>query len=69
MIEYRNVRVALLGGGTVGAQVARLILEHKEEFASRVGASLELTGIAVRNLEAARSADLPKELFTTDAES
>ena len=69
MIEYRNVRVALLGGGTVGAQVARLLLEHKEEFASRVGASLELTGIAVRNLDAARSADLPKELFTTDAES
>ncbi|MEG0027996.1 MAG: homoserine dehydrogenase [Aurantimicrobium sp.] len=69
MIEYRNVRVALLGGGTVGAQVARLLLEHKEEFASRVGASLELTGIAVRNLDAPRSADLPKELFTTDAES
>ncbi|MEY4997672.1 MAG: hypothetical protein RLY59_1076 [Actinomycetota bacterium] len=69
MIEYRNVRVALLGGGTVGAQVARLLLEHKEEFASRVGASLELTGIAVRNLDAPRSADLPRELFTTDAES
>jgi homoserine dehydrogenase len=29
MIEYRNVRVALLGGGTVGAQVARLLLEHR----------------------------------------
>ena len=69
MIEYRNVRVALLGGGTVGAQVARLLLEHSDEFTARVGASLELTGIAVRNLDAPRSADLPKELFTTDAES
>jgi homoserine dehydrogenase len=69
MIEYRNVRVALLGGGTVGAQVARLLLEHADEFTARVGASLELTGIAVRNLDAPRSADLPKELFTTDAES
>ena len=69
MIEYRNVRVALLGGGTVGAQVARLLLQHKDELASRVGAELELTGIAVRNLDAPRSADLPAELFTTDAES
>jgi homoserine dehydrogenase len=69
MNEYRDVRVALLGGGTVGAQVARLLLEHQDEFASRVGAHLELTGIAVRNLDASRSADLPKELFTTDAES
>jgi homoserine dehydrogenase len=69
MIEYRNVRVALLGGGTVGAQVARLLLEHKDELAARVGATLELTGIAVRNIDAPRSVDLPGELFTTDAES
>ena len=68
MIEYRNVRVALLGGGTVGAQVARLLLQHRDELASRVGATLELTGIAVRNLDAPRSAELPAELFTTDAE-
>lgn len=69
MIEYRNVRVALLGGGTVGAQVARLLLEHEEEFTSRVGAKLELTGIAVRDVNAPRSVDLPQELLTTDAES
>jgi homoserine dehydrogenase len=69
MIEYRNVRVALLGGGTVGAQVARLLLEHRDELAARVGATLELTGIAVRNLDAPRSVDLPRELFTTDAEA
>ncbi|MFO7690567.1 MAG: homoserine dehydrogenase [Cryobacterium sp.] len=69
MIEYRNLRVALLGGGTVGAQVARLLLEQADEMASRVGASLELVGIAVRDVTAERSADLPTELFTTDAES
>jgi homoserine dehydrogenase len=69
MIEYRNLRVALLGGGSVGAQVARLLLEQKEELASRVGASLELVGILVRDLGAERTVDLPRELFTTDAES
>ena len=69
MIEYRNLRVALLGGGSVGAQVARLLLEQGDELASRVGASLELVGIAVRDVNAERTVDLPKELFTTDAES
>jgi homoserine dehydrogenase len=69
VIEYRNLRVALLGAGSVGSQVASLLLEHKEELANRVGAGLELTGVAVRNLDAARDADIPRELLTTDAES
>lgn len=67
MIEYRKVRVALLGGGTVGANVAKILLEHNDELAARVGAPLELVGIAVRNLDAKRLVDLPAELFTTDA--
>jgi homoserine dehydrogenase len=69
MIEYRNLRVALLGAGAVGAQVASLLLQHGEELAGRAGAGLELAGIAVRNVDAERTVDLPQELFTTDAES
>lgn len=69
MIEYRNVRIALLGAGTVGAQVASRLLEHSDELAERVGAGIDLVGIAVRDLDAPRTAELPHELFTTDAES
>ena len=69
MIEYRNLRVALLGAGSVGAQVAALLLEHGPELANRAGAGLELVGVAVRDLEATRTAEIPKELLTTDAES
>ncbi|MEO6944380.1 MAG: homoserine dehydrogenase [Lacisediminihabitans sp.] len=69
MIEYRNLRVALLGAGSVGAQVAALLLQHHGELATRAGAGLELVGVAVRDLDAARSADIPLELLTTDAES
>jgi homoserine dehydrogenase len=68
MIEYRNLRVALLGAGSVGAQVASLLIEHGQELATRAGAGLELVGIAVRDVAAPRTTDLPKELFTTDAE-
>ena len=69
MIEYRNLRVALLGAGSVGAQVAALLLEHGPELANRAGAGLELVGVAVRDLGATRTAEIPKELLTTDAES
>ncbi len=68
MIEYRTVRVALLGAGSVGSQVARLLLANGDELAARAGAKLELVGIAVRDLDAPRDVDLPRELLTTDAE-
>lgn len=64
----RDLRVALLGCGSVGAQVARLILDNGDELAARIGAKLTLDGIAVRTLGAKRDVDLPEELFTTDAE-
>jgi homoserine dehydrogenase len=69
MIEYRNLRIALLGAGSVGSQVAALLLEHGDELSERVGAGLELVGVAVRDLDAPRSADIPKHLLTTDARS
>ncbi len=69
MIEYRNLRVAILGGGSVGAQVAALLLEHRDELAARAGAGLELVGVAVRDVNAKRDTDIPKHLITTDAES
>ncbi len=68
MNGYRDLRVALLGCGSVGAQTARLILEHGEELAARIGARLTLSGIAVRDVNAKRDVELPQELFTTDAE-
>jgi len=67
--QYRTLRVALLGAGAVGSQVASLLLRHGDELADRAGARLELAGIAVRNPDAQRDVDLPRDLLTTDAES
>ena len=68
MIEYRNLRIAVLGAGAVGAQVVRLLLEQGDDLAGRASAGLELVGVAVRDLDAPRTADIPRELLTTDAE-
>ena len=69
MTELRTLKVALLGCGNVGAQVARILLDDAGALAPRTGAHLELAGIAVRDLDAERDVELPRELFTTDAET
>jgi homoserine dehydrogenase len=62
------LRVALLGCGVVGSEVARLLTTHADDLAARVGRPLELAGIAVRRPGRPRP-DLPADpaLFTDDA--
>lgn len=59
--------VAVLGCGVVGSQVVRLLLEGDADLAARVGAPLEIRGVAVRRLDAPRDVEVPAELLTTDA--
>ena len=62
------LRVALLGCGTVGTEVARLITEQASDLRARVGRPLELVGIAVRRLNRHRPG-IDRDLLTTDAMS
>jgi homoserine dehydrogenase len=66
MSEGKTLKVALLGCGVVGSQVARLLAEQSADLAVRVGAPLELAGIAVRRLQHQRPGIDPA-LLTTDA--
>jgi len=63
----KPLRIALLGCGSVGSEVARILLEQSSDLTKRVGARLELAGIAVRRLSHQRSAGLDPALFTADA--
>src|SRR3954452_9977743 len=63
-----TIRVALLGCGTVGAEVVRLLHEQAADLTARVGAPLEIVGIAVRRPDRERPAlPVPPEIFTADA--
>jgi homoserine dehydrogenase len=63
-----TVRVALLGCGNVGTEVARLLIDHADDLAARIGAQLDLVGVAVRRVGRDRRATgLDPALFTTDA--
>ena len=61
------VRVALLGCGVVGTEVARLLLTQGADLAARVGAPLELVGVAVRDASVPRDPVVDPALLTTDA--
>jgi homoserine dehydrogenase len=63
----RTLKVAVLGCGSVGSQVVRLLLEQSGDLAARIGAPAELVGVAVRRLDAVREVDVPDGLLTTDA--
>ncbi|HEX2706240.1 MAG TPA: homoserine dehydrogenase [Candidatus Lustribacter sp.] len=62
------LRVALLGCGVVGSAVARLLTEHAEDLAARIGRPVQIVGIAVRRPGRDRSdTGVDASLFTTDA--
>jgi len=61
------LRVALLGCGVVGSDVVRLLDAHRDDLAQRVGAPIELAGIAVRRPTRNRDLPVSTSLFTSDA--
>ena len=61
------LRIALLGCGAVGSQVARLLGEQAADLAARAGGPLEIAGIAVRRPELARISGVDDTLLTGDA--
>jgi homoserine dehydrogenase len=66
MMRTRPLKVALLGCGVVGSEVARIMTTHAADLAARIGAPVELAGVAVRRAGRPRPG-VPAELITTDA--
>ena len=64
-----ELKVVVLGAGTVGAEVLRILAEQQEDLAHRIGARLTVTAVAVQDLERDRGPHVPRELLTDDASS
>ena len=58
--------VAIVGWGTVGSGVARLLLSKRQELAQRTGADLELRWVVDTDLERPRDFSVPQELLSRD---
>ena len=63
----KPLRVALLGCGTVGSEVVRLLRPRADDLASRIGRRLEIAGIAVRRPQRRRDLAVDPALLTSDA--
>lgn len=61
-----NVRVGLVGMGTVGSGVARLLLEHGDRIARHAGRRLILEKVVVRDVRKERSVPLPPGVLSDD---
>ena len=66
--EGETVGIALLGFGTVGAEVFRLLGENAHAFAHRIGGPAEIRGIAIHNKNKLRPG-VPQDLLTDDAKA
>jgi len=65
--EKKPVRIALLGAGTVGGGVIKLIRSGAEHLTSRVGAPLEIAHVLVRDPKKTRVTECDPDIVTTDA--
>lgn len=62
-----NIRIGILGFGTVGEGTYRMLEDNRESIVKRVGGKYEIAKIGIRDASKIRSAN--QELFTTDLES
>jgi homoserine dehydrogenase len=64
--HQRTVKIGLLGFGTVGQGVWKHIERNRRALELRLGASLEIVRIAVRDAGRKREVEVPSEIMTTD---
>jgi homoserine dehydrogenase len=64
-----KTRVAIVGMGTVGTGVARLLLDHGDRLARHAGRVLWLEKATVRDIKKKRNIDLPAGILTQDLDA
>ena len=62
----KNVRIGLVGFGSVGCGVAKLILEEAESIAVKTGLRLELACVVDTDIKSLRPIKLPEGVLTND---
>lgn len=62
----KEIQVGLLGLGTVGSGVVRIITDHQERLIHQVGCPVKVTKVLVQNIEKEREVDVPSTLLTQD---
>ena len=61
-----RVAVGLLGLGTVGSGVARLLIEREDRIARRVGRTVDLKWVVIRDLRRVRQTSIPRDRIVAE---
>ena len=62
----QQVNLGIIGGGTVGSGVYEALQRNGALLASRIGATVKVHRVAVRDLKKKRATKIPRALLTTD---
>jgi homoserine dehydrogenase len=66
MAEKNTLRIGLLGFGVVGQGVWKNIEKNRQALEYRLGASLDITEVVVKNLKRERGVTVPAEIYSDD---
>ncbi|GED13334.1 homoserine dehydrogenase [Aneurinibacillus migulanus] len=66
-MQNNKVKVGLMGLGTVGTGVVRIVQGHQEDLQKQTGLSIEIAKVLVQNVEKTRSLKLAEGIVTTEA--
>jgi homoserine dehydrogenase len=64
----REIQVGLLGFGTVGTGVLRIIQQHQDDLVHQTGCSLHVKKVLVQSIEKPRALEVNEDLMTTNPE-
>ena len=65
-MEAKTIKIGLVGYGTVGAGVAKILFENAAEITARTGLKLELVCVVDKDTTRKREFNLPDGLLTDD---
>ncbi|MBC8378983.1 MAG: homoserine dehydrogenase [Planctomycetes bacterium] len=65
-MKPRKIKIGLVGYGTVGVGVAKILFENASEITTRTGLKLELACVVDKDITSPRIFDLPEGLLTND---
>ena len=65
-MEKQNIKLGLMGFGTVGTGVVRIISAHQDDLQKQTGLGIEITKILVQDAEKSRNIAAMENLLTTE---
>ena len=63
-----NIRIGIMGLGTVGTGVVRILNDHRDDLTRQTGSTIEIRRVLVQNTEKPRNIALDSSLLTREAE-